>query len=150
MDGIQDADRPTVAVIIVNFNGGVLLADCLRHLRAQTRRPDRVIVVDNASQDGSTDVLEQHYPAVELVCLPCNVGFAAANNVAARQADGMTWLLLLNPDAFLAPDALERLLAAAAAHPECASFGAGTLAGGGGGSSRMRQFRRSPGGCQRS
>lgn len=124
MDGIQDVDRPTVAVIIVNFNGGALLADCLQHLRAQTRQPDRVIVVDNASCDGSTDVLEQHHPGLELIRLPRNTGFAAANNLAARRADGMTWLMLLNPDAFPAPDCLERLLAAAAAHPECASFGA--------------------------
>ncbi|MCB1795855.1 MAG: glycosyltransferase, partial [Candidatus Competibacteraceae bacterium] len=47
-----------VAVIIVNFNSGALLGECLRHLRSQTRRPEQVIVVDNASSDGSADQLE--------------------------------------------------------------------------------------------
>jgi GT2 family glycosyltransferase len=113
-----------VAVIIVNFNSGALLGDCLRHLRAQTRRPEQIIVVDNASRDGSADRLEQDYPEVELVRLERNLGFAAANNLAARRAGEVEWLALLNPDAFAEPDWLERLLAAAAACPDCASFGA--------------------------
>lgn len=113
-----------VAVIIVNFNSGALLSECLRHLRAQTRRPEQIIVVDNASRDGSADRLEQDYPEAELVRLERNLGFAAANNLAARRAGEVEWLALLNPDAFPEPDWLERLLAAAAAYPDCASFGA--------------------------
>ena len=113
-----------IAVVIVNFNGGMLLGECLRHLRAQTRRPERVIVVDNASRDGSADRLENDYPEIEVVRLDRNLGFAAANNVAVRRAGEVEWLALLNPDAFPEPDWLERLLAAAQAHPECASFGA--------------------------
>ena len=120
--GVKMSDG--VAVIVVHFNSGTLLGECLRHVRAQTRRPDRVIVVDNASQDGSADRLEQDYPEVELVRLERNLGFAAANNLAARRADGVKWLALLNPDAFPEPEWLERLLAAADAHPDCASFGA--------------------------
>ena len=53
-----------------------------------------------------------------------NLGFAAANNLAARRAGEVEWLALLNPDAFPEPDWLERLLTASQAHPECASFGA--------------------------
>jgi GT2 family glycosyltransferase len=112
-----------IAVIIVNFNSGPLLGQCLRHLRAQTHRPQRVMVVDNASHDGSTDGLERDYPDVEWVRLERNRGFAAANNLAAQQADGVEWLALLNPDAFPEPDWLERLQAATQAHPGCASFG---------------------------
>lgn len=48
-----------IAVIIVNFNSGPLLRECLRHLQLQTHRPERVIVVDNASVDGSADGLDQ-------------------------------------------------------------------------------------------
>ncbi|MBL8250141.1 MAG: glycosyltransferase family 2 protein [Candidatus Competibacter sp.] len=111
----------SVAVIIVNFNSGDLLAACLRGLRAQTRRPERIIVVDNASQDGSADQAED--TGVEWLRLDRNIGFAAANNLAAREAGAVDWLALLNPDAFPEPDWLERLLDAARAHPDCASFG---------------------------
>ena len=113
-----------VAVIIVNFNSGPLLGECLRHVRAQTRRPERIIVVDNASDDGSVDRLEGDCPELEIVRSDHNLGFAAANNLAARRAGEVEWLALLNPDAFPEPDWLERLLAAARAHPECASLGA--------------------------
>ena len=113
----------SIAVIIVNFNSGTLLGECLRHLRAQTRRPERVIVVDNASSDGSADRLESEYPEVECVRSDRNLGFAAANNLAARRAGEVEWLALLNPDAFPQPDWLERLLAATRVHLECASFG---------------------------
>ena len=113
-----------VAVIIVNFNSGALLGECLRHLHSQTRRPEQVIVVDNASSDGSADRLESEYPEVECIRADRNLGFAAANNLAVRRAGEVKWLALLNPDAFPQPDWLERLLAAADNHPECASFGA--------------------------
>ncbi|CDH43437.1 glycosyltransferase family 2 protein [Candidatus Contendibacter odensensis] len=116
-----------IAVIIVNFNSGPLLGQCLRHLRAQTHRPQRVMVVDNASHDGSTDGIERDYPEVEWVRLERNLGFAAANNLAAQRADGVEWLALLNPDAFPKPDWLERLLAATLAHPGCTSFGSRLL-----------------------
>ncbi len=116
-----------VAVIIVNFNSGTLLDECLRHARAQTRRPERIIVVDNASQDGSADRLESDYPEVELIRSDRNLGFAAANNLGVQRVTGAEWLALLNPDAFPEPDWLERLLKAAQAHPECASFGSRLL-----------------------
>ena len=116
-----------IAVIIVNFNSGPLLGQCLRHLRAQTHHPKQVMVVDNASHDGSTDGLARDYPEVEWVRLERNLGFAAANNLAAQRADGVEWLALLNPDAFPEPDWLERLLAATLAHPDCASFGSRLL-----------------------
>ncbi|MGB2680264.1 MAG: glycosyltransferase family 2 protein [Candidatus Competibacter sp.] len=111
----------SVAVIIVNFNSGALLAECLRHLSAQTRRPERIIVVDNASRDGSADHADD--VGVEWLRLDRNIGFAAANNLAARRAGEVEWLALLNPDAFPEPDWLARLLDAACAHPNCASFG---------------------------
>lgn len=113
-----------IAVIIVNFNSGSMLEECLRHVRAQTCPPARLIVVDNASHDGSVDEFEENYPDVDLVRLDQNLGFAVANNVAALRAEGMDWLALLNPDAFPESTWLERLLAAALDHPECASFAA--------------------------
>lgn len=112
-----------VAVIIVNFNSGVLLARCLGQLRAQTQSPERVIVVDNASEDASADSVETDYPGAELIRLQQNVGFSAANNLAVRQAGEVEWGALLNPDAFPEPDWLEQLLCATRNDPDCASFG---------------------------
>ena len=114
----------SVAVIIVNFNSGSLIGECLRCLRAQTLPPEQIIVVDNASHDGSVDRVEDDDPLIEVMRLDRNLGFAAANNLAARRAEGVEWLALLNPDAFPEPDWLEQSLAVARAHPDCASVGA--------------------------
>jgi len=112
-----------VGVAIVNKNAGPHLAHVLESLERQTAPPDRVVVVDNASDDGSLDGLDARFPSVELVRSSENVGFAAGNNRAVRMVDDCAFVALLNPDAFPEPDWLEKLLAAAAAHPECAAFG---------------------------
>lgn len=110
-----------IAVIIVNWNGGAYLARTLAAATGQDRRADRVIVVDNASTDGSR-ALVSAFPGVELIELPDNRGFAAANNLAAKLASDCDWLAFLNPDAF--PDAawLHRLSDATHAHSGCAMF----------------------------
>ena len=104
-----------VAVIIVNFNAGVMLERCLAALDRQTYRDFRVIVVDNASTDGSADGIDARHPGVVLVPAGANLGFAAGNNLGLRHAGDAQWVLLLNPDAYAAPDCLERFVAAAAA-----------------------------------
>jgi len=119
--------RLDVSVIIVNYNGGVFLRRCLHALAQQTRQPESVILVDNASNDGSCDGLETAFPDVRLLRQSTNLGFAAANNLAAKVADNTTWLALLNPDAFPEPDWLERLMEAAQRHPEVAAFGSQLL-----------------------
>ena len=112
-----------VGVVIVNKNAGPHLTHVLESLGRQTIAPQRIIVVDNASDDGSLDGLAAHFPSVEFVRSAENLGFAAANNLAVRMCDDCAFVALLNPDAFPEPDWLETLLAAAAAHPECAVFG---------------------------
>ena len=113
---------PRVAVIVVNWSGGALLRRCLAALATQTRPPDRVLIVDNASTDGSVEGLARLHPRVEVLRQPRNLGFAAANNLAARLATDCDWLALVNPDAFPEPGWLAALLDAAAAHPDCAAF----------------------------
>jgi GT2 family glycosyltransferase/peptidoglycan/LPS O-acetylase OafA/YrhL len=110
-------------VVIVNKNAGVHLAHVLESLQRQTVEPRRIVVVDNASDDGSLDGLEERFPSVQLVRSTENLGFAAANNLAVRLCDDCEFVALLNPDAFPEPQWLETLLAAAAAHPDCAAFG---------------------------
>ena len=120
--------RPaSVAVVIVNWNSGGHLDRALSALSRQTVRPARVIVVDNASSDGSADGLEGRHPGVEVIHAGANLGFAAGNNLGVRAADGCEWVALLNPDAFPEPDWLERMLAAAEAHPGHALLGARLL-----------------------
>jgi GT2 family glycosyltransferase len=111
-----------IAVVIVNWNGGDDLGGCLEALARQERPPDRVLVVDNASTDGSLERALPALPAAEAIRLGANVGFAAANNAAMRLCADCDLVALLNPDAFPAPSWLARLAAAAEAHPDCAAF----------------------------
>jgi GT2 family glycosyltransferase len=112
----------TVAVIIVNWNGADLLRRCLESLERQTRRPDRVVVVDNASTDDSLARAETHLRHVDLIRLHANVGFAEANNIGARAAGAADALALLNPDAVAEPEWLDALVRAAGREPAIAAF----------------------------
>ncbi len=117
----------TVAVIIVNFNAGEHLAQCLKALDGQTRKPDRVLLIDNASTDGSMDGIATTWPNVEIFIQKRNTGFAAANNFGIARADNCEWVALLNPDAFADPDWLEQLMGATRDHPENSFFGSRML-----------------------
>jgi GT2 family glycosyltransferase len=113
----------TVAVLIVNWNGGDLLRRCLEALEQQRRHPDGIVVVDNNSSDDSLRRAERALRGVHLIRLPSNVGFACANNIAAREARGFDLLALLNPDAYAQPEWLDTLVQAAErADPSVASF----------------------------
>lgn len=102
---------PRVSLIIVNWNAGELIKKTLSALKNQTYPIDEVIVVDNASTDSSADDLEKWCPGVKVVRLNENIGFAAANNYAARLvADECNWIALLNPDAIPETAWLESLV----------------------------------------
>src|SRR5690606_15305877 len=90
-----------VSVIIVAWNSGAVLHRCLRALGG---RAAEIIVVDNASADGTTGTLAAEFPGVRLVALAANIGFGPAVNRGARLARGDA-LFLLNPDTEPAPDA---------------------------------------------
>lgn len=109
---VTAAGAPRVGVLIVNWNSGVLLARCLDALATQTRAADRVLVIDNASTDGSERAAPGR-PGVELLRMGSNLGFAEANNVGVRRLDDCAWIALINPDAFAEPRWLEALLVAA-------------------------------------
>jgi GT2 family glycosyltransferase len=118
----------TVAVIIVNYNGGELLQRCLQALSKQTRAPDRVLLVDNNSENFSADQLNSDFPQVEVMRLSENTGFAVANNRAVEKLNDIEWVVLLNPDAYAAPDWLEKLLAGVKRYPDFSFFGCRMLA----------------------
>lgn len=106
-----------VTVIVVAYQSARVLPRCLDALAAQTVRPARILVVDNASTDGSAAVARAR--GADVIEAGNNLGFAAANNQAARAAR-TEWLALLNPDAYPEPRWLEELLEAAARWPGAA------------------------------
>src|SRR5262245_6252531 len=109
--------RVRVAVVIVNWNSGGLLARTLESLHRQDRPADHIIVVDNASSDDSLERAAPHLGAVEVLRLTSNVGFASANNAAARAAQTCDALALLNPDTEAEPGWLAALIEAADRYP---------------------------------
>jgi len=115
----------SVAVVIVNWNSGILLEKCLTALSRQTVKLQHILVVDNASSDDSAAYTKLIAEA-SLLQMPTNLGFAAANNRALNECD-TEFVALLNPDAFPAPDWLERLIAAAHTYPNIAAFGSRQL-----------------------
>src|SRR5258708_11354413 len=104
------AGTTDVSIIIVNYNTINLLRDCLNSLMQTEGKVCEVIVVDNASADGSADMVEKEFPGVALVRNQQNVGFSRANNQGMRQARGKH-LLLLNSDTVVRPGALETMTA---------------------------------------
>jgi GT2 family glycosyltransferase len=116
-----------VAVIVVNWNSGRLLRRCVATLTSQTATVDSIVVVDNASSDGSLAAVEAGYPQVKIIRLDRNIGFAAANNHAVSGLNDAAWVVLLNPDAFPDPDWLARLVDAAQQRPEYQFFGSRML-----------------------
>jgi GT2 family glycosyltransferase len=107
------------AVVIPSWNGAHLLGECLRSLAAQTH-PAQIIVVDNGSRDGSAELVRSQFPAVTLLSLDSNRGFAGAVNVGIGHAlqSEAEYVALLNNDAVAADDWLERLIDCAERHPE--------------------------------
>ena len=102
--------QPTVSVIIVNYNSGSLLSKVLRSLDRQSFKDFCVVIVDNASTDESLACIRSPYTfALEIIKSPENVGFAAANNLAAR-SQNTKYVLFLNPDAFPEDDFLENIV----------------------------------------
>jgi GT2 family glycosyltransferase len=100
---------PLCSVCIANYNGVAVLDACLKSVLSQEwDRKVEIIVHDDASTDGSVDLLQTRYPQVKLIASRQNVGFCIANNRMVAKARG-EYLLLLNNDAELLPDALRTL-----------------------------------------
>ena len=123
MTQAREAGKPSVAVLIVNYNSGGMLASCLEALVRQTWRDFHVVVVDNGSRDGSADGIDGRFPNVALVRAEENLGFAAGNNLALNHVRGARWIALLNPDAFPEPDWLAEFVSAAERESGYSFFG---------------------------
>jgi N-acetylglucosaminyl-diphospho-decaprenol L-rhamnosyltransferase len=130
-------EQPIVSVIVVNWNTATLLRDCLAALTKDEgpKTKDRttsslilgpssveIVVIDNASTDGSADVVHAEFPEVRLIVNGANVGFARANNQGIGVSHGR-YVVLLNSDTVASAAALDTLVAFMDAHPEAGAVG---------------------------
>ena len=115
--------KPLVSVTVVTYNSGRFIRRCLESVLEQVHDPLEVIVIDNASTDGTCDILERFEGRCLVVYNEDNIGFAAAQNQAIALSRG-EWVLTLNPDVLLLSNFVSRLLASASLDPR-----AGTVCG---------------------
>jgi N-acetylglucosaminyl-diphospho-decaprenol L-rhamnosyltransferase len=114
---------PDLSIIIVNWNVRDLLRRCLESIAASGELWSlEVIVVDNASGDGSVEMVRREFPWVHLIASSVNLGFTGGNNLGLADSRGR-YLLLLNPDAELVGDSLSQMLAYMEAHPDVGALG---------------------------
>jgi len=118
-----ESNPPLVTVVIVNFNGGEMICQCLAALKKQRFEDFVTVVVDNNSSDDSVSSIRRDYPEVVVLALPTNLGFAGGVNRALQECDLGDWVALLNPDAFPTESWLANLVASAQSHPDYAAFG---------------------------
>lgn len=114
------------AVIIPNYNGAAYIRACLDSLKRQSSAEFSVIVVDNGSQDGSRELVQEEYPWVRLIALPRNTGFCGAVNRGIRAAVE-PYVILLNNDTVAEPDFVGELVAGMERHRKAFACGAKML-----------------------
>lgn len=113
----------TLSIVIVNYNVQYFLEQCLLSVqRAKLGMDVEVFVVDNASVDGSMDMVKEKFPWVNAIVNLENVGFSKANNQAMRLAKGR-YILLLNPDTVIEEDTLQKVVDFMDKHPNAGGLG---------------------------
>jgi len=111
------ASKDSVSVTLVTYNSGRFIKRCLESVLQQKYPNLEVVIVDNASTDGTADILEQFAQSCRIYYNNANVGFAAAHNQAIAVAQG-EWILTLNPDVLLLPDFIQELVDSASSDPK--------------------------------
>ena len=121
------SDTPELSIVVVSYNTRELTIAALRSVLVETRATTfEVIVVDNASTDGSVAAIDALDAPIRLIANDVNLGFAAANNQAAMQARG-SFLLLLNPDTEIVDGAIDRLMSFQRQRPDAGIWGGRTV-----------------------
>jgi N-acetylglucosaminyl-diphospho-decaprenol L-rhamnosyltransferase len=122
-------DPSTLAIVIVTHNSRAEIGACLTSVIGTTEpRATAIVVVDNASTDGTPDLVRRRFATVQVIEAGGNIGFARANNLGAARVGG-EWLLLLNPDTVVPAGSIQRLIEALIGHPEAAVAGPRLLDG---------------------
>lgn len=118
-----------ISIIIISFNTREMTLACLQSVFEQTKDLSfEIIVVDNNSSDNSARAIEASFPSIDLIKYKENLGFAGANNLAAKKANGR-YLLLLNPDTVVLDGAIQKLHSFAKSHSDNLVYGGRTLFG---------------------
>lgn len=112
-------NTPLVSAIVLSFNRREETLACLTALHGQTYPALEVVVLDNASTDGSPEAIAHQFPGVRLIRMPRNYGDWEGRDIAARNCGGQ-YLFILDSDAVVEPDCIEQLVARAEAEPELA------------------------------
>ncbi len=115
-------NNPTITFLIASYNTAGLLDECLSSVYGRTQTSFEVIVVDDASTDGSPALVREKYPQVRLFVNERNAGFVKTNNIGARQSRGK-YLFLLNSDTRLLNDAASILAGYLDSHPNAGACG---------------------------
>lgn len=107
----MEFDKMKVTIVIPNYNGKHFMEPCLASLKEQTCQDYKVLVVDNASTDGSLEYMKEHYPEIEVIALDKNYGFSKAVNVGIQHST-TPYVILLNNDTTVDPHYVEEMIKA--------------------------------------
>lgn len=112
MNNADNRQHKSVGVVLVNWNGGELTLPCIESLHAGSTQPELIVVVDNASTDGSSEVIEQSFPTVILIRNKENLGFTGGNNIGINFCidAGMDYIWVLNNDTEVDRECLTELI----------------------------------------
>jgi len=122
------AEKPDLSIIILNYNTRDLLRDCLRSVLKSKKNSFayEIIVVDNASVDGSVEMIKREFPQVKIIQSKENLGFAGGNNLALKKAQGK-YILFLNSDTQVKPDAFQKMISFMDSDPKIGAATAKTI-----------------------
>jgi GT2 family glycosyltransferase len=127
----NNSSQAVVSIVIVSWNARDYLMQCLESLTPVVcRYPMEIIVVDNASSDGSAELAENNFPQVRLIRNPANLGFAKANNLGIAASAGR-YVCLVNSDVKVLPDCISRLVDYCERHPDVGMAGPRIIGGDG-------------------
>jgi GT2 family glycosyltransferase len=114
--------KKNIAILIVNWKSSAMLLRCLECIDKQEFVKPDIFVLDNSRDDPLAEVYCSRFSSVQFYKSERNIGFAAGNNLLFQKTKGYEWVALVNPDAFLEPDWLSKMLSATIAHPEFSFF----------------------------
>ena len=103
------SENPLVSVIVLNYNAGELLLNCIESVKKSAYKNLEIIVVDNISTDKSQEVCKEKYPDIKLIQNDENFGYCEGNNIGIRKARG-DFIMILNPDTIVEPNCIRELI----------------------------------------
>ena len=103
------SENPLVSVIVLNYNAGELLLNCIKSIKKSAYKNLEIIVVDNISTDKSQEICKEKYPNIKLIQNDENFGYCEGNNIGIRKARG-DFIMILNPDTIVEPNCIKELI----------------------------------------